>query len=75
MKKNEWLVALMVFKSHTYSIMDGATPKVTTSASESSSLPMGDDTWSRRAAMPSKKSKTAPMMMNAKARVNRPIVA
>ena len=42
----------------------GATPKVTLSASESSSLPIGDDTFSRRALIPSKKSKTAPMIIH-----------
>ena len=40
-------------------IMAGATPKETTSDSESNSLPIGDDTLSNRAANPSKKSKTA----------------
>ena len=47
--------------------MEGATPKVTTSARESSSLPMGEETPRRRAVMPSKKSKTAPRMMKATA--------
>lgn len=42
----------------------GATPKVTSSASESSSLPIGDETCSRRALMPSKKSNTAPMIIH-----------
>jgi hypothetical protein len=46
---------------------DGARPKVMSSASESSYLPMGDDTWSRRADIPSKKSNTAPMMINSRA--------
>ena len=49
-------------------IKAGATPKVTTSAKESSSLPMGDCTFSNRATMPSKKSNTAPRNMNAAAR-------
>ena len=38
----------------------GATPKVTTSARESSSFPMGEDTPKARADIPSKKSNTAP---------------
>ena len=38
----------------------GATPEVTTSARESSSLPSGDATLSKRAAIPSKKSKKMP---------------
>jgi hypothetical protein len=37
----------------------GATPKLTTSANESSSLPRGEDTPKRRAEKPSKKSNTA----------------
>ena len=45
------------------SMAEGATPKVTTSASESSSLPIGELTPKRRALMPSKKSKTAPAMI------------
>ena len=42
----------------------GASPKVMSSASESSSLPIGDDTWSSRALMPSKKSKAAPITIH-----------
>ena len=42
---------------------DGATPNVTTSAKESSSLPIGEDTFSNLADMPSKKSKIAPMII------------
>ena len=37
----------------------GSKPKLTMSASESSSLPIGEFTFSQRAAKPSKKSKTA----------------
>ena len=48
-------------------IVEGATPKVTTSARESSSLPIGDDTFSRRADMPSKKSNAAPTTIKSKA--------
>ena len=48
-------------------IEEGATPKVTSSASESSSLPIGDDTPRRRALIPSKKSKTAPRTIKANA--------
>ena len=47
---------------------EGAKPKVISSANESSSFPMGEETWSRRATIPSKKSKTAPMTMNSSAR-------
>lgn len=39
----------------------GATPNVTSSASESSSLPIGEETPNKRALIPSKKSNTAPM--------------
>ena len=46
---------------------EGARPKVISSASESSSLPMGEDTLSRRAVNPSKKSNTAPIIINRKA--------
>ena len=42
-----------------YRRSEGATPKLTRSASESSSLPRGEGAWSHRAAAPSKKSKTA----------------
>ena len=45
-------------------IAEGATPNVTSSASESSSLPMGDETPNKRALMPSKKSNTAPMIIH-----------
>ena len=38
-------------------------------------MPMGDETWSRRATMPSKKSKTAPRMTKAKASVVSPVKA
>lgn len=41
----------------------GAKPKVMLSAKESSSLPMAEETRSKRAAKPSKKSKRAPMTM------------
>lgn len=40
-------------------INEGASPKLITSARESSSLPMGEDTFNKRAVMPSKKSKSA----------------
>ena len=43
------------------SIIPGATPKLTISDSESSSLPMGEYALRRRAASPSEKSKTAAM--------------
>ena len=45
----------------------GASPNVMSSASESSSLPIGDDTCSKRAVIPSKKSNIAPNTMNNKA--------
>jgi hypothetical protein len=45
------------------------------SAKESSSLPMAEDTWSRRAAKPSKKSNVAPRMMNANATLKFPLRA
>ena len=45
------------------SMADGATPNVTTSAKESNSFPMGEDTFNKRAVIPSKKSKTAPIIM------------
>lgn len=41
----------------------GASPKVITSARESSSTPMGDETFNLRAANPSKKSNMAPAIM------------
>ena len=47
---------------------EGAKPKVISSASESSSFPIGEETCSRRATMPSKKSNTAPITMNNNAR-------
>ena len=40
--------------------MPGSTPKLTISARESSSLPMGDETFKSLAENPSKKSKKAP---------------
>ena len=49
-----------ITESWVNTIAAGATPKVTSSASESSSLPMGELTPSRRALIPSKKSNTAP---------------
>ena len=48
-------------------MLAGATPNVTSSAKESSSLPIGLDTPRTRAVIPSKKSKTAPRMMNSRA--------
>ena len=45
----------------------GAKPKLMTSASESSSLPRGEYTFSRRAAKPSIKSKTAETSTNIRA--------
>ena len=53
-----------ITKSCENTMVAGATPKVTSSASESSSLPIGDETCSKRALMPSKKSKTAPMIIH-----------
>lgn len=53
-------------------IVEGATPKVMTSASESSSLPMGDDTCRSRAAIPSKKSNMAPMTIHSNDHSNMP---
>src|SRR6478735_794994 len=41
-----------------YMTKEGNKPKLTMSASESSSLPIGDDTFRNRAAKPSKKSNT-----------------
>jgi len=41
-----------------YMTTAGNTPKLTMSASESSSLPIGEETFKRRAANPSKKSKS-----------------
>ena len=46
---------------------EGAKPKVMSSAKESSSLPIGDDTLSKRADMPSKKSNTAPTIIHNRA--------
>ncbi len=54
-------------------MVDGATPKVTQSASESNSLPMGDDTFRKRADMPSKKSNVAPTSMHIKAILASPV--
>ena len=48
---------------------EGARPKVMQSASESSSLPMGELTLSSRALMPSKKSNTAPTIIMMSARL------
>lgn len=45
----------------------GATPKVTSSAKESNSLPMFDETCNKRADIPSKKSNVAPRIINNKA--------
>ena len=53
----------------------GATPKVTTSASESSSFPSAPETPKRRAMNPSKKSKTAPRTMNSSAMASAPLMA
>ena len=53
----------------------GATPKVTTSASESSSFPSAPETPKRRAMNPSKKSKTAPRTMKSSAMVSAPLMA
>ncbi len=46
---------------------DGAKPKVMSSANESNSPQIGECASSARAAMPSKKSKTAPKIINKKA--------
>ena len=54
---------------------DGATPKLMSSASESSSLPIAELTLSRRAAMPSKKSKTAAIRIKSPASVKLPVNA
>ena len=48
-------------------IADGAAPKVITSAKESNSLPIGELTFSKRATIPSKKSNTAPIIINSNA--------
>lgn len=53
-------------------MVDGATPKVMSSASESNSLPMGEETPSKRALMPSKKSNTAPIMIHVSAQRGEP---
>ena len=50
-KSNERLISQ-------YMMNPGATPKETTSERESKSAPMGEWAWSRRAAKPSKKSKS-----------------
>ena len=54
---------------------EGATPKLMSSASESSSLPMAELTLSKRAAIPSKKSKTAASRMKNPAAVRLPVNA
>lgn len=54
-------------------MVDGATPKVTQSASESNSLPMGEDTLRKRADMPSKKSNVAPARIHIKAILASPV--
>ena len=51
-------------------IVDGAIPKVISSARESICTPSGDDTPNKRAAIPSKKSKTAPSTIKAIASSN-----
>ena len=56
-------------------IVAGATPKVTSSAKESSSFPMGDDTFNRRADIPSKKSNTAPITIQQSANLASPMKA
>ena len=48
----------------TNNIEAGKSPKVITSASESNSLPMGEEELSSRATKPSKKSKTPPAINN-----------
>lgn len=45
-------------------IIDGASPNVMSSARESSSFPIGEETPSRRADIPSKKSNAAPMTIH-----------
>ena len=45
----------------------GASPNVMSSARESSSFPMGEETCSRRAVIPSKKSNVAPNTMKSRA--------
>ena len=45
----------------------GASPNVMSSARESSSFPMGEETRSRRAVIPSKKSNVAPNTMKSRA--------
>ena len=52
-----------VFNSSTV-INEGASPNVTTSARESSSFPIGDDTFKALAVNPSKKSNIAPAMIS-----------
>ena len=53
---NNWSIKLN-------SIIPGATPKLTISASESSSFPIAEYAFNRRAARPSEKSNTAAMKM------------
>ena len=55
-----WLISVKI-------IIAGAAPKVMSSASESSSFPMGEDTCSNLATIPSKKSNPAPMSMKSRA--------
>jgi len=58
-----------------YARIAGATPKLTISASESSSFPISDLTCNRRAVIPSKKSKTIPTRIRIAAAVNSPYIA
>src|SRR5690606_30121048 len=57
--------------SSTYQMAPGTNPKLTTSANESNSLPIGDLTFSARATRPSKKSKTPERITQYAARSSR----
>ena len=66
-------VTVSVLAKSENTIPAGAKPNVMTSASESSSFPMGDETLSSRATNPSKKSKIAPIIMKIKASSKSPL--
>lgn len=66
-------ISYMQRVSHVYVIMAGATPNETTSDRESSSLPISPLTFSMRATKPSKKSKTAEMIMQTAAASKLPL--
>ena len=56
-------------------INPGAMPEVTRSAKESSSLPIGDETFSKRATIPSKKSNSIPKAIKMAAYCRLPLTA